>query len=170
MTYSRVEALKNNGKEKIIDLLEQKVTQLEESLRDEFNTEAFADGTGNSGKDVTGLEAIVAASGTLGGIDRGTYTWWQSYVQSTAEPLSEPRMRTAFYSVSKNLTKPSLIVTTQTLFEKYISLVQPSLRLVNTKMADLGFQNVEYMGIPVVFDDACTAGVMYFLKTPIVVQ
>jgi hypothetical protein len=72
VTYSRVEALKNNSKEKVIDLLEQKVTQLEESLRDEFNTEAFSDGTGNSGKDVTGLQAMVAATGTLGGIARGT--------------------------------------------------------------------------------------------------
>ena len=164
VTYSRVEALKNNGKEKIIDLLEQKVTQLEESLRDEFNTEAFSDGTGNSGKDVTGLRAIVAATGTLGGIDRGTYTWWRAQREDTAEALNEPRMRTMFYNCSKNLTKPSIIITTQALYEKYISLVQPSLRLPSTKMADLGFQSVEYMGIPVVFDDACPEGWMLFLN------
>jgi hypothetical protein len=164
VTYSRVEALKNNSKEKIIDLLEQKTTQLEESLRDEFNTEAFSDGTGNSGKDVTGLQSIITASGTFGGISRTTYSWWQAQRQDTAEALSEPRMRTMFYNCSKNLTKPSIIITTQTLFEKYISLVQPSLRLVNTKMADLGFQNVEYMGVPVVFDDACPSGWMMFLN------
>ncbi len=164
LTYSRVEALKNNGKEKVIDLLEQKVTQLEESLRDEFNTEAFSDGTGNSGKDVTGLQAVVASTGTFGGISRTSNTWWAAQRENTAEPLSEPRMRTMFYNCSKNLTKPSLIVTTQALFEKYISLVQPSLRLVNTKMADLGFQNVEYMGIPVVYDDACPSGWMMFLN------
>jgi hypothetical protein len=69
-----------------------------------------------------------------------------------------------FYNCSRNLTKPSIIITTQTLFEKYISLVQPSLRLVNTKMADLGFQNVEYMGIPIVFDEACPTGWMLFLN------
>jgi hypothetical protein len=164
VTYSRVEALKNNSKEKVIDLLEQKVTQLEESLRDEFNTEAFSDGTGNSGKDVTGLQAMVAATGTLGGINRSTYTFWRAQRQDTAEALNEPRMRTMFYDCSRNLTKPSIIITTQALFEKYISLVQPSLRLVNTKMADLGFQNVEYMGIPIVFDEACPSGWMLFLN------
>jgi hypothetical protein len=164
VTFSRVEALKNNSKEKIIDLLEQKVTQLEESLRDEFNIEAFSDGTGNSGKDVTGLQAIIDTDNTFAGINRTTYTWWAAKREDTAEALNEPRMRTMFYDCSKNLTKPAIIITTQALFEKYISLVQPSLRLPNTKMADLGFQNVEYMGVPVVFDEACPSGWMMFLN------
>lgn len=164
VTFSRVEALKNNSKEKVIDLLDQKVTQLEESLRDEFNTEAFSDGTGNSGKDVTGLQAIIAATGTFGGISRSTYSWWQAQRQDTAEVLAESRMRTMFYNVSKNLTKPGLILTTQTLYEKYESLVQPNLRIQNTKMADLGFQNIEYKGVPMVYDDSCPSGWMMFLN------
>lgn len=164
VTFSRVEGLKNNSKEKLIDLLDAKVTQLEESLRDEFNIEAFSDGTGNDGKDVTGLQAIVAATGTFAGIDRGTYTFWRAQREDTAEALNEPRMRTMFYDCSRNLTKPSIIVTTQTLFEKYVSLVQPSLRLPNTKLADIGFQNVEYMGVPVVYDEACPSGWMLFLN------
>lgn len=164
VTFSRVEALKNNSKEKMIDLLEAKTTQLEESLRNEFNTEAFSDGTGNSGKDVTGLRAIVANSGTFAGINRTTYTWWKAQVQSTAEILSEPRMRTMYFDCSRNLTKPSLIITTQALYEKYMSLVQPLLRTTNNKLGDLGFLNIEYMGTPMVYDASCPDGYMFFLN------
>lgn len=164
VTFSRVEQLKNNSKEKMIDLLEQKVTQLEESLRDEFNTEAFSDGTGNSGKDVTGLRAIVANSGSFAGINRTTYTWWKAQIEATAEILSEPRMRTMYFDCSKNLTKPSIIITTQALYEKYLSLVQPGLRFTNNKLGDLGFQNIEYMGVPMVWDEACPTGYMFFLN------
>ena len=164
VTYSRVEALKNNSKSKVIDLLEQKVVQLEESLRDEFNTEAFSDGTINSGKGITGLQAIITASGTFGGISRSTYPWWQAQREDTAEALNEPRMRTMFHNCSKNLTKPAILITTQSLFEKYTSLVQPSLRIQNTKLADIGFQNLEYQGVPMVWDDACPTGWMLFLN------
>lgn len=164
VTYSRVEALKNNSKEKVIDLLEQKVTQLEESLRDEFNTEAFSDGTPNSGKGVTGLQAIVSNTGTFANISRSTNTWWQAQLESTAEALNEPRMRTMFNNCSRNLTRPALIITTQTLYEKYVSLVQPSYRTTNTKLGDIGFQNIEYMGVPIVWDDACPTGYMYYLN------
>lgn len=164
VTYSRKEQLINNSKEKIIDLLDQKVTQLEESLRDEFNTEAFSDGTGNSGKDVTGLQAIIAASGTFGGISRTTHSWWQAQREDTAEVLSEPRMRTMYFDCSKNLTKPTIIITTQALYEKYLSLVQPGLRFTNTKLGDLGFQNIEYMGVPMVWDESCPSGWMMFLN------
>ena len=164
VTYSRVEALKNNSKEKVIDLLEQKTMQLEESLRDEFNTEAFSDGTTNSGKGVTGLQAVIAATGTFGGISRSANTWWQAQRDDNAQALSEPTMRTMFNNCSKNLTRPALILTTQTLFEKYLSLVQPAYRIVNNEMADLGFQNVEYMGVPIVWDVACPSGWMMFLN------
>src|SRR3990170_1779069 len=51
-------------------------------LRGNINTQLMTDGTGNSAKDITGLFAAIADTGTYAGLDRGTYTWWKSYVNA----------------------------------------------------------------------------------------
>lgn len=50
-------------------------------LIQKMNTQFWGDGTGNSSKDITGIKAAVNATGTYAGLDRATYTWWQSYMQ-----------------------------------------------------------------------------------------
>jgi hypothetical protein len=55
IAISGIEEAKNNGEQEIINLLEAKIMQAEESMREGFNTMFFADGTGNSGKDWNGL-------------------------------------------------------------------------------------------------------------------
>ena len=69
IAISGIEEAKNNGEAAIINLLEAKIMQAEESMREGFNTMFFADGTGNSGKDWNGLANLVDSTGTVGGID-----------------------------------------------------------------------------------------------------
>ncbi|MEM3335464.1 MAG: phage major capsid protein [Thermoplasmata archaeon] len=172
ITISGEEERKNAGrKEKIIDILEARTKQAELSLREKLVEGLFSDGTGNGGKDLTGLKAMVNDSGVYGGIDSATYTWWRSYVNSTAGALSLADMRTAFNTASQGgLDHPNLIVTTQTLFEKYESMATSMIQLnvptpkdVKT-LADLGFQVLQYKGQPIVWDEQCESGKMYFLN------
>ena len=165
LSISGIEDAKNRGDEAVLNLYEAKIMQLEESMGDGFNTMFYADGTGNTNKDWLGLGIAVEAAGTFGGIDRATYTWWQSYEENTAAALTVPQMATAYNTVSKGNDTPDFIITTQTLFEKYEALVQPNLRYQDAKTADAGFQNLVYKGAPVMFDTACTSGVMYFLNS-----
>jgi hypothetical protein len=74
-------------------------------------------------------------------------------------------MATAYNSVSVGNDHPDMILTTQTLFEKYEALLQPQLRYTDTKTADAGFQNLLFKAAPVVYDVHCTAGVVYFLNS-----
>lgn len=156
-------------KEKIIDLLEAKTKQARLSLQGELVEGLFSDGTGNSSKDLTGLDAMVLASGTYGGINSATYSWWQAHVDSTSETLSLSDMRTAFNTPSKGGTdSPDLIVTTQTLFEKYESLLTSTIQMRSEKtkkLGDAGFQALEFKGVPIVWDEDATSGQMYFLNT-----
>ena len=81
ITISGKEERQNSGdKYKIIDLLDAKTKQAMYSLKESIGMGIFSDGTGNGSKDLTGLVAMVAATGTYGGINSSTYTWWQSYV------------------------------------------------------------------------------------------
>lgn len=159
----------NNGTAKIIDLLEAKTKQAKMSLVEQLSTGLFSNGTTNANKDLTGLEAMVAATGTYGGINSATYTWWQSYVESTSEALDLPKMRTAFNSASiGGKDTPDLIVTTQTLFEKYEAKLTTTVQTYADgakKLGDAGFQVLQFKGVPIVWDELCPTGNMYFLNT-----
>ena len=53
------------------------------------------------------------------------------------------------------------MLTTQTLWEKYESLLQPQLRYSDPATADAGFVNLLYRGAPVCFDVALAATTNY---------
>ena len=170
IAISGIEEAKNNGEAAIINLLEAKVMQAEESMKEGFNAMFFGDGTGNTDKDWNGLGNIVEESGTVGGINRATAgnEFWQSYVDDNGGvnvALSTADMTTAYNTVSVGNDHPDFIITTQTLFEKYESLLTPQLRYTDTKTADSGFQNLLFKAAPVTYDVDCTAGVMYFLNS-----
>jgi len=167
IAISGIEEAKNNGEAAILNLLEAKVMQAEESMKDGFNQMFFGDGTGNSGKNWNGLANLVESGNTVGGIDSSdaANTWWRSYEENTAGALTLAQMATAYNSVSVGNDHPDMVLTTQTLFEKYESLLQPQLRYTDTKTADAGFQNLLFKAAPVAYDVHCTAGVVYFLNS-----
>ena len=167
IAISGIEEAKNNGEQEIINLLEAKIMQAEESMRESFNQMFFADGTGNGGKDWNGLGNLVEASGTAGGINSATSgnEFWRSYEENTSAALTLAQMATAYNSVSVGNDHPDTLLTTQTLFEKYEALLQPNLRYTDTKTADAGFQNLLFKAAPVMYDVHCTAGVFYFLNS-----
>jgi len=168
IAISGIEEAKNNGEQAILNLLEAKIMQAEESMKEGFNQMFFGDGTGNSGKNWLGLGAIVESGNTVGGINSAGgqgNDWWRSYEENTAGALTLAQMTTAYNSVSVGNDHPDMVLTTQTLFEKYESLLQPQLRYTDTKTADAGFQNLLFKAAPVAYDVHCTAGVVYFLNS-----
>ena len=165
IAISGIEEAKNNGEQEIINLLEAKIMQAEESMRESFNQMFFADGTGNSSKDWNGLGNLVESGNTVGGINSSTYSWWQSKEDNTSAALTLAQMSSLYNSVSVGNDHPDLLLTTQTLFEKYEALLQPNLRYTDTKTADAGFQNLLFKAAPVMYDVHCTAGVFYMLNS-----
>jgi len=167
IAISGIEEAKNNGEQEIINLLEAKIMQAEESMREGFNTMFFADGTGNSGKDWNGLGNIVESGNSVGGINSATAgnEYWRSYEENTAGALTLAQMATAYNTVSVGNDHPDMILTTRALFEKYEALLQPQLRYTDTKTADAGFQNLLFKAAPVVYDTAAPAGTMFFINS-----
>jgi len=167
IAISGIEEAKNNGEAAVLNLLEAKVMQAEESMREGFNQMFFSNGTGNSGKNWNGLGNLVSSVGTVGGINRATSgnEFWRSYVNANAGALTLGKMTTAYNTTSVGNDHPDMVLTTQTLFEKYESLLQPQLRYTDTKTADAGFQNLLFKAAPVAYDVHCPAGYMYFLNS-----
>jgi hypothetical protein len=81
VSINGLETLQNAGKEQVIDLLEARFKVSEARLQNRIATDLFLDGTGNGGKNITGLAAAVPddpTTGTYGGIARATWSFWQS--------------------------------------------------------------------------------------------
>ena len=83
VTISGLEMIQNSGKEAIIDLLDGRMEVAEAQLANRISGDLYGDGTGNAGKNLTGLAAAVPddpTTGTYGGINRAVWSFWQSKV------------------------------------------------------------------------------------------
>lgn len=170
VVITKEDELKNSGKSQIVSLLKAKIMQAENSLKERINNDFF-NGAAAS-KEMVGLETAVS-TGTYGSIAGGTYTWWQSYVESTSATLSVDYIRTGFNTVNLGSggAKCSIMVTTQLLHEKYESLLTGTIAMntPNTaemrRLGDAGFMALGFRGVPVVYDEQCTTSAFYFLNT-----
>ena len=168
VTITGIEEAKNNGEAEIIDLLEGKVMQTEETIIQNMNEMFYGDGTGNSNKDWIGLDLIVGKPNTaLGGIDPtdSGNSWWKSDEHDMDGALTVKQMGTTYNNVSVGNDQPTIVIGTQALYESYEALLEPNLRYTDTKVADAGFQNLLFKGAPVTFDGDVTSGEIFFLNT-----
>jgi hypothetical protein len=77
MSVSGLEMLKNAGEQQQIDLVAGRVQVLEAQLQNRIGSDIYLDGTGNGGKNITGLALAVPdapTSGTYGNISRVDWT------------------------------------------------------------------------------------------------
>jgi hypothetical protein len=160
----------SSSRERIVSLLEAKIQQLEISMRNEINSQLFSDGTGNGGKDLTGLAAAVengAAWSTYGGIDSNTFTFWRNTWLDEAGVMTLGSMSNVVNSASRSKVRTDIILTTQAGYEAYevLARTENTLNVSSTKLGDAGFQNLMFQGIPIVWDEDCTDGDMYFLNS-----
>lgn len=179
VTISGLEQLQNAGKEKILDLLESRINVAEKTMMNKIALGCYADGTGNGGKEIGGLQHLVAdlpTSGTVGGINRANFSFWQNYYRDSSDnsvTLSsttiQSEMNIAYTNLVRGTDRPDLIVTDNTLFRYYLTSLQAIQRITNDKMASAGFTNLKFMDADVVLDGGqggnCPSNHMYFLNT-----
>lgn len=162
----------NNGEAAIINLLDAKIMQAQESLSEKFNQMFYTDGTGNSGKDWNGLALLVndhTGTASVGGIDctDAGNTWWRSIVLDAASTVrTDARWTNAYNSASRGGNDvPDFALTTQAMYEHYEGGLAANLRFTDNKTADARFQNILFKNIPVMWDVHCPSGTTYFLNS-----
>jgi hypothetical protein len=173
---SGLEQLQNAGQEAILDLLEQRLAVAESTMANGISVGLYSDGTGSGGKQLTGLAAAVPTdptTGTYGGINRATWSFWRSQVEDMAATATtatiQAAMNTLWAKCVRGADRPNLITAGNTIWATFMGSLQPIQRFTDTEMANLGFENVKFMGAPVVLDGgiggAETATSMHFLNT-----
>ena len=171
ITIANIDLALNGGEGKIADLMETEMEEAKESLTDKFGTQLFSDGTGNAGKDITGMEAAVGNDGTAtanyGDIVLGTYTWFKGNYTASVGSLMLSDLATMMDSCTSGADAPTLIVTTKTIKSAYEALLQAQVRfqMVNGKIsADGGITDMSFRTVPMIADEYCGSTDMYFIN------
>jgi len=163
------EVFQNSGSTtQLINLLETKIRQLEISMQLEVGRQLFGDGTGNNGKDITGLNVAVEDGGAwsvYGNIDSSlaVNSWWRNQwadftgtsYETTDGKSTEgvKQLRTIVNTASRGNDRPTIIITARQVFEAHLATLSFQRRFNDSRLADLGFDNILFDGVPMIWDD-----------------
>lgn len=183
VVLSNIDLGVNKTQAGVLDLLQVEMETARVSLMDRLGTQVYADGTGNGSKDFLGLKALVddgTVAATIGGLTRATYpTPLNSTVTSSVGAITRGRMATQFDAASHGTDEPSLIVTDKTTWSYLEALFTPQLRNEYSYISrnknsftkekeglkgEVGFRAIVFRGTPIVSDEKCTSGYIYFLN------
>ena len=174
VVISGLEQLQNSGKEQMIDLLESRIGVAESSMANLQAEGVYSDGTGSAGKEITGLDAAVSTTpttGTYGGINRATFTFWRN--QFKAITLTASNVQAEFNEMWAKLVRGSdradLIVVDSLIWAIYLGSLQAQQRFMGTETGKLGFPTIKYMDADVCLDGGlggfAAASTAYFLNS-----
>lgn len=163
-----------SSEEGVLDLMALELKSAAQDMADQVGSLFYLDGTGNSSKDFLGLAALVddgTSVATIGGLSRSTYTTLQSTVTSSSGTLSLAKMATLWNAITSGGVKPTVGITTETVFSLYEQLLQPQERIVKDVglikgglKSGTGYTGLDYKGMPILMDEKCTSGVLFFLN------
>jgi hypothetical protein len=186
VSISGLEMIQNSGKEAIIDLLDGRMMVAEAQLANRISQDIYLDGTGNSGKNITGLGAAVPdapSTGTYGGINRATWSFWRSVAYSGTTDGSaavsasniQKYMDAVAVQLIRGTDKPDLIVCDNNYYSLYLQSLQAIQRITDGGNSGVGagFASLKYYGAGMASDvvldggigNDATANHMWFLNT-----
>lgn len=173
---SGLEEMQNSGsRESMHNLLRSRIMVAEKTMNNGIAKALYADGTGNGGKEIGGLQLLISdtpTTGTVGGIDRASETWWRNQLWSYAAPPVGPvetasasniqrAMNWAQIATIRGTDKVDMWLADQNYYTFYLESLQTNMRFTNPQLADAGFVNLKFMTSDVVYDNQCPADHMY---------
>jgi hypothetical protein len=182
VSISGLEQLQNSGKEAIINLLDSRITNAERTMMNNMAADVYSDGTADGGKQVGGLQLLVAddpTTGIVGGINRATSTnaFWrnQTYDASTDGGTAatsaniQSYMNSLWLECVRGTDRPDLIVADNNYFKLYWESLQAIQRITSSNAGEAGFSSLKFMDADVIFDGgyggSAPSNHMYYLNT-----
>lgn len=180
VSISGLEMIQNSGEDAIIDLLESRIGNAERTLTNNIAVDCYSDGTADGGRQIGGLQLLVPATNTntVGGINAGTYTFWQNIAYSSvtnggaaaSAAVMQRYMNSVYVQLVRGADKPDLIIADNNYWRFYLESLQAIQRVTDgSGSPDGGFPSIKYMTSDVVLDGGFGGGAptnsMYFLNT-----
>lgn len=176
ISVSGKEEIMNSGKAEKINFATARIKQLLANLKNDAGQSIYSLGTGTGGKELGGLQLLVAdnpaGAGTVGGINQVTNTWWRNQFNTSVTGTTTTigtNLRNAMNAMWLQCTvgseSPDLITTDDTGYTAYEQTLQELVRFTQTEKADAGFMSLKYKNADVVYDAYCVDNHLYMLNT-----
>ncbi len=175
VVISGLEMLQNAGKERMIDLMESRLSVAEATMANLISQGLYSTGTGSGGKEIDGLGAalpIDPTAASYGGIDGSTWAFWRNQVSNQSGVTSSTIQgfwNALWVACARGSDMVDLIVCDNATWAMYTASLQAQQRFASPEVGDLGFASLKFMGADVVFDGGiggnCPAGTAFFLNT-----
>lgn len=173
---SGLEIRTNSGANRIINFVKAKIKNAQRSMANGLSQDLYS--TGSASNQIGGIQLIVAdaGTGTVGGIDSGTWTFWQnqtrdasdSSVTVSAATIEAGMMLPLWLSCVRGNDKPDLIVMDSVYFSAYEASQSSLKRYAPSDEGQGGMVSLKYKTADVVYDSSASgipASHMYFLNT-----
>jgi hypothetical protein len=163
VVISGLEMLQNAGKERMIDLLESRLSVAESTMANLIVQGLYSDGT--DAKAINGLDQSIpedpTAVGTYGGIDQVAWAFWRNAVGTYdlgagATGIQGP-MNSLWSKLVRGNNRPELILCDNIAWTDYLESLQALQRFTSAETGKLGFPTIKYMDADVALD-----GGLYF--------
>lgn len=165
--------IQNSGREAVINLLEKRISNAMKTMRNNLSTGVYSDGTGSAGKQIGGLQSIVAdaGAGTVGGIDSSTFTFWgnqtsgDATITTAAELQSE--MQDMWLECTRGPDTPDFIAADKNFFNFFWDGLSDMQRITGSEEGTYGYRSLKFVTADVFYDgdSGIPANHMYFLNT-----
>lgn len=166
----------NSGEAKIINLSKSRIKNALRTFNNNFSSDIYSNGTATN--QINGLQALVsdAGTGTVGGIDSSTYTFWQNNtfdcsdesVTASATTIENSMLLPAWLEVDRGPDDQPDLIVMDNVYYQFFENSQTSLkRYMKSDMADAGFVTLKYKNADVLYDggSGIPASHAYLLNT-----
>jgi len=173
---SGLEIRTNSGGNRIINFVKAKLKNAQRSMANGLSGDLYSDGTATN--QIGGLQKLVAdaGTGTVGGINSSTYTFWQNTVRDasdnsvtvSAATIEAGMMLPLWLATTRGNDTPDLIVMDPVYFAFYEASQSSLKRYAPSDEGKGGMVSMKYKTADVFFDSTASgipASHMYFLNT-----
>ena len=169
------EIRENAGRNQLINLAQARIKNAQRTAANYTSLDLYSSGALTN--QMTGLSGSLgtAGTGTVGGIDSSTYTFWANQYRemsgtgSWTKSTIKGDMNAVWMSCVRGTDSPDLIVSTHDFFAAYWESLQDLQRYADSGEATAGFRSLKFVTADVIYDSnsnfATTGERMYFLNT-----
>lgn len=152
------EEMKNQGRGRLLSIVEVKSDDAGLSIRDKLNLQLIAASPAAGSKDPISIDELIPTDPTatpnrlasIGNI-AASNVFWRSKTLNGG-PFSIADLSQTYNDVSDGSEPPTFALTSQTIYQYYEATQVGAIRYENSRLADAGFEALMYKGKPIIWD------------------
>lgn len=176
VTMSGLEEVQNAGPEAMHKLIKARVEVAEATLQNNISAALYYSNTEQGGKAIGGLQHLIAdlpTSGTVGGIDRSSNSWWRNQYYdfsdnsvTASSTTIQHAMNVIYLRTERGVEHVDVITAGENYFTYFEESLQAQQRFMDAnEKATGGFRGYKYKGATVFYDPNCNTNRMYLVNS-----